>query len=59
MRAVASRERKGPNIDIGEDKQMFVRLVISEYLEVVFEDQMQLGLFWSRRGTACARSARL
>lgn len=36
MRPVAPRERKGPNIDIGEDRQMFVRLVISEYLGVVF-----------------------
>lgn len=36
MRAVAFKEGKGPNIDIGEDKQVFVRLVISEYFEVVF-----------------------
>lgn len=36
MWAVAFRERKGPNIDIGEGKQMFFRLDISEYSEVVF-----------------------
>lgn len=36
MRVVAFRKRKGPNIDIGEGKQMFVRLIISEYFEGVF-----------------------